>query len=497
MPQFEPGVVKQARAPITVAPAGLQCTAELYLGPGENVKSASSGLVDFVSTGAQKTVLLPITMPGTGGVYHVFIDVRAGGALIGRYQALEDVVIKKEAVPGVTFSVKIGDIPDYAAAAYQWFVDYGGENWGMIDPQNAIWTPINEPITVTGPETGNIRVFLYAGPGPSQLWEFSAGRKFIPGKEYTFQLEAGILASGVALTDLVVTPEWMYQGETASISVTAVNSEDEEQVYEIVFLMDDAEVNRQSVLLEPRESRVVGIELSPAEVGKHRIQVEALGGWLEVKEYYPPIEEPIIESLNWKPPSQWPSEGALLEGVLMLPRPGNKLQQVAIELWLTGYIQPVTIFPWIEEGNEGITYLGDGRWRIDIGLGYPFYNAGDHWCTVYDPRWVAYCPCSHGAGQWRFSSPVSAQHALDRLRAHMAEMCGGVSPYAEEHCTTPVSLANVQQEYKETTSWSNHPCPGEILSLTLKVILYQVYEGGGGADILRNWEYENILSFTV
>lgn len=93
MPEFAPSEAKTAVAPITVSPAGLSCEVELYLGPDELTKVATSGAIPFTSTGASQDVLLPVAMPATEGTYHVYVDVYAGGYLIAAYQAIEDVVI--------------------------------------------------------------------------------------------------------------------------------------------------------------------------------------------------------------------------------------------------------------------------------------------------------------------------------------------------------------------------------------------------------------------
>lgn len=93
MPQFAPGEVKRAIAPITVRPSGLSCEAEIFLGPDPATKEATSGRVGFTSTGARQSVRLPITMPAVEGTYHSYIDVYAEGLLIAAYKAIEDVVI--------------------------------------------------------------------------------------------------------------------------------------------------------------------------------------------------------------------------------------------------------------------------------------------------------------------------------------------------------------------------------------------------------------------
>lgn len=100
-PVFLPGESRTAIAPITVTPSGLSCGAELYLGPDEATKVATSGIVGFTSTGEAQSVRLPVTMPAvvgvvageSGGVYHVYLDVYSGGYLLVAYIAIEDVII--------------------------------------------------------------------------------------------------------------------------------------------------------------------------------------------------------------------------------------------------------------------------------------------------------------------------------------------------------------------------------------------------------------------
>jgi len=91
--EFTPGVAKTAIAPITVKPSGLSCEAEVFLGPNDLTKVATSGKIPFTSTGLSQDVHLPVTMPSAEGTYHVFIDIYAEGLLIAAYQAIEDVGI--------------------------------------------------------------------------------------------------------------------------------------------------------------------------------------------------------------------------------------------------------------------------------------------------------------------------------------------------------------------------------------------------------------------
>lgn len=93
-PVMTPGVSRTAVAPITVSPSGLSCQAELFLGPNDTTKVATSGLKAFTSTGAAQSVRLPVTMPTAGGVaYHVYLDVFVNGYRLLAYKATEDVII--------------------------------------------------------------------------------------------------------------------------------------------------------------------------------------------------------------------------------------------------------------------------------------------------------------------------------------------------------------------------------------------------------------------
>lgn len=93
-PVMGPGTPQTAVAPITVTPAGLACSAELFLGPDEATKVATSGMIAFTSTGTPQSVSFPVIMPSPGGLaYHVYLDVFANGFLIVSYIATEDVII--------------------------------------------------------------------------------------------------------------------------------------------------------------------------------------------------------------------------------------------------------------------------------------------------------------------------------------------------------------------------------------------------------------------
>ena len=90
---FSPGEEKVAIAPIKVAPRDVNCEAELFLGPDENTKIATTERLPFVSSGASQDIRLPITMPTTSGIYGGYIDVFADGMRFLAYKTIADVEI--------------------------------------------------------------------------------------------------------------------------------------------------------------------------------------------------------------------------------------------------------------------------------------------------------------------------------------------------------------------------------------------------------------------
>ena len=103
-PVMTPGSMRTAVAPITVRPSGLSCEAELFLGPNETTKVATSGRRAFTSTGSSQSVSLPVTMPTAGGLaYHVYLDVFVSGYRLLAYRATEDVIIPEGSVGPITW----------------------------------------------------------------------------------------------------------------------------------------------------------------------------------------------------------------------------------------------------------------------------------------------------------------------------------------------------------------------------------------------------------
>lgn len=100
---FPPLAQKTAVAPVKVgytdangvfvALPGYACTAEIFIGPDDQHKVATSGPIAFTSGSGAVNVSMPIKMPAVGGDYKVFIDVVYQGALIVAFEATDHVIV--------------------------------------------------------------------------------------------------------------------------------------------------------------------------------------------------------------------------------------------------------------------------------------------------------------------------------------------------------------------------------------------------------------------
>jgi hypothetical protein len=105
-PVFAAGSAHTATASIPVSPAGLACTAELFLSLNGTTKAATSGQIAFTSTGAAQPISLTITMPSppAGQSYGVYLVIDFGTTQIGAYQGTDSVIIPVVGQPTFTWS---------------------------------------------------------------------------------------------------------------------------------------------------------------------------------------------------------------------------------------------------------------------------------------------------------------------------------------------------------------------------------------------------------
>ena len=174
MPQFEPGEEGVAIATFPTKPAGLSCTAELWLA-SDMTKVATSGEIPFTATGGDKSVTLPITLPGVEGTYAVYLEVFSNGQCIATYQALEDVVIVAPVALPFSFGAPLGS--NYGCGG-------GFEGYTMTC---VISNPHSTTIThrIKFKEKRHSRLY--------DTWETRIGADFSltlqPGESYTFDLD--------------------------------------------------------------------------------------------------------------------------------------------------------------------------------------------------------------------------------------------------------------------------------------------------------------------
>lgn len=110
MPEFAPNENKVATLPVIFDPPGINCEAELFLGPNETDRVAISERRQFTSTGEKQDVELTIVLPSSPGSYTAYVDIEVGGKLWGFYDP-EVIVISEEEqvgediVPGAEITI--------------------------------------------------------------------------------------------------------------------------------------------------------------------------------------------------------------------------------------------------------------------------------------------------------------------------------------------------------------------------------------------------------
>ena len=90
---FGAGIRKSATLPLTVAPAGMNCSFELWLSPDGSTKIVTSGMRAFVSTGIVQAFSVTIDLPARAGDYKVLVDVLIEGQMFGGFMDPTHVLI--------------------------------------------------------------------------------------------------------------------------------------------------------------------------------------------------------------------------------------------------------------------------------------------------------------------------------------------------------------------------------------------------------------------
>lgn len=188
MPQFAPGESKTAVAPIAVNPSGLSAEAELFLGPNDATKVATSGLKPFTSTGAQQNVNLPVTMPASPGTYHVYLDVYAGGVPVAGFIADEDVVVASLAF---TFSAGSGSQNTCPEATAYW---YPILSWTVYNPNSSSVTHTLKLMQLRHSHTYNKDYGPYVVGGSEYGYNYPGLLTIPAGGSYSWHYDGHILS---------------------------------------------------------------------------------------------------------------------------------------------------------------------------------------------------------------------------------------------------------------------------------------------------------------
>jgi hypothetical protein len=104
-PLFAAGSMHTATANIPVSPAGLACTAELFLSLNGTTRAATSGELSFTSGNSPQTISFNIMMPSpaVGQSYGVYLVIISGGIQLAGYRASEDIIIPVVGQPTITW----------------------------------------------------------------------------------------------------------------------------------------------------------------------------------------------------------------------------------------------------------------------------------------------------------------------------------------------------------------------------------------------------------
>ncbi|MBA7608326.1 hypothetical protein ES703_15503 [subsurface metagenome] len=214
MPQFNPGEEKVALATFPVAPAGLECAAELWLA-SDTTPVATSGEIPFVATGLDQSIALPITMPGVEGTYPVHLDVLSGEVLIKSFLADEDVDIVKAGPPTGNLLLN----PGFAAGLQYWtrYCNYPGRfGWGVstglaVASGNVSGRSVVATMTQTVPWWAEYR---------GQTFRFTVWRKWVAGTKHEgyFKVSMGGVSNEVYIS---YTADFVEQSVTATLPLNA------------------------------------------------------------------------------------------------------------------------------------------------------------------------------------------------------------------------------------------------------------------------------------
>jgi len=103
MKAFCPEVMRTPSAKFSTGIAGIPCAIEVFLGPNASTKVATSGLIQYTSSGGIDTVQLPIVMPAVSAIYKAYVDFYINGEFAKGFVGGEDIAILNIEFGGITW----------------------------------------------------------------------------------------------------------------------------------------------------------------------------------------------------------------------------------------------------------------------------------------------------------------------------------------------------------------------------------------------------------
>lgn len=183
MPQFNPEEERVAIATFPTKPAGLECTAELWLA-SDMTKVATSDEIPFIATGEDKSISLPITLPGIEGAYPVYLEVFSNGQRIAVFRGDEDVVIAPAVIGFTVTLINCPIDPVYGTGPPVYFTDGTGTLVPCGSPGN--WTIEHVPFVFSIDIYSDLRGWPGVHPDWRYITTYSFSATVENGKDYIY-----------------------------------------------------------------------------------------------------------------------------------------------------------------------------------------------------------------------------------------------------------------------------------------------------------------------
>lgn len=173
MPQFRQGESKKALIAMS-NPTGSPFDYDVVLYMGTNMVAMANTSFHLEAGESKNVELPPITMPSALGTYPVYLDALSGGALLGHYKAVEDVVIVEAPLikgefldvwcepttvsPGETVTIHVR----WRNIGEAGYADVRATNWWLTsENERQVWSGISQEVSNIHVETGEEKLTTF------------------------------------------------------------------------------------------------------------------------------------------------------------------------------------------------------------------------------------------------------------------------------------------------------------------------------------------------